>query len=89
MTEQDIQDFWQMCEDELKKYTVEFNNKMGIHGFKVEYIVLDKIPVGLIYGLIMKYQDSELHWPDCLLRSMHIPGEIITNIKTLLRNIQT
>ena len=53
MTEQDIQDFWQTCEDELKKYTVEFNNKMGIHGFKVEYIVLDKIPVGLIYGLIM------------------------------------
>ena len=30
MTEQDIQDFWQTCEDELKKYTVEFNNKMGI-----------------------------------------------------------
>ena len=36
MTEQDIQDFWQTCEDELKKYTVEFNNKMGIHGFKVD-----------------------------------------------------
>ena len=53
MTEQDIQDFWKTCEDELKKYTDEFNNKMGIHGFKVEYIVLDKIPVGLIYGLIM------------------------------------
>ena len=57
MTEQDIQDFWKTCEDELKKYTEEFNNKMGIHCFKVEYIVLDKIPVGLIYGLIMKYQD--------------------------------
>ena len=49
MTEQDIQDFWQTCEDELKKYTEEFNNKMGVHGFKVEYKVLDKIPVGLIY----------------------------------------
>ena len=89
MTEQNIQDFWKTCEDELKKYMEEFNNKMGVHGFKVEYIVLDKIPVGLIYGLIMKYQGSELHWPDCLLRSMHLPEEIITNIKTLLREIQT
>ena len=88
MTEQDIQDFWKTCEDELKKYIEEFNNKMGVHGFKVEYIVLDKIPVGLIYGLIMKYQGSELHWPDCLLRSMHLAEEIITNIKTLLREIQ-
>ena len=89
MTEQNIQDFWKTCEDELKKNTDDFNNKMGIHGFKVEYIVLDKISVGLIYGLIMKYQGSELHWPDCLLHLMHIPGEIITNIKTLLRQIQT
>ena len=31
MTEQDIQDFWKTCEDELKKYTEEFNNKMGVH----------------------------------------------------------
>ena len=88
MTEQDIQDFWKTCEDELKKYTNEFNNKIGVHGFKVEYIVLDKIPVALIYGLIMKYQ-GELHSADCLLRSMHLPEEIITNIKTLLREIQT
>ena len=89
MTEQNIQDFWKTCEDELKKYTEKFNNQMGVHGFKVEYIVLDKIPVGLIYALIMKYQGSELHWPDCLLHSMHLPEEIITNIKTLLREIQT
>ena len=40
MTEQDIQDFWKTCEEQLKKYTEEFNNKMGVHGFKVEYIVL-------------------------------------------------
>ena len=89
MTQQNIQDFWKDCKEQLQKYTEEFNNTMGVHGFKVEYKVLDKIPVGLIYGLIMKYQGSELHWPDCLLRSMHVPGEIITNIKTLLRHIQT
>ena len=89
MTEQNIQDFWKTCEEQLKKYTDEFNNKMGVHGFKVEYIVLDKIPVALIYGLIMKYQGSELHSADCLLRSLHLPEEIITNIKTLLREIQT
>ena len=89
MTEQDIHDFWKDCEEQLQKYTEKFNDNMGVCGFKVDYIVLDKIPVGLIYGLIMKYKGSELHWPDCLLRSMHIPEEIITNIKTLLRQIQT
>ena len=89
MTEQDIQDFWTTCEEQLKKYTDKFNNKMGVHGFKVEYKVLDKIPVGLIYALIMKYQGSELHTGDVLLHSMHLPEEIITNIKTLLREIQT
>ena len=78
------QDFWTTCEEQLKLYTDKFNNKMGVHGFKVEDQVLDKIPVGLIYALIMKYQDSELHTGDVLLRSMHLPEEIITNIKTLL-----
>ena len=89
MTEQNIQDFWTMCEEQLKEYTDKFNNKLGVHGFKVEYKVLDKIPVGLIYTLIMKYQDSELHTGDVLFHSMHVPEEIITNIKTLLRDIQT
>ena len=89
MTEQDIQDFWTTCEEQLKKYTDKFNNKKGVHGFEVEYKVLDKIPVGLIYALIMKYQGSELHTGDVLLRSMLLPEEIITNIKTLLHEIQT
>ena len=89
MTEQNIEDFWTMCEEQLKEYTDKFNNKLGVHGFKVEYKVLDKIPVGLIYALIMKYQDSELHTGDVLIHSMHVPEEIITNIKTLLHNIQT
>ena len=89
MTEQDIQDFWTTCEEQLKKYTDKFNNKMGVHGFKVEYRVLDKIPVGLIYALLMKYQGPELHTGDVLLCSIHLPEEIITNIKTLLWEIQT
>ena len=89
MTEQDIQDFSKDCEEQLQKYTEKFNESMGVYGFKVEYKILDKIPVGVVYGLIMTYQDSELHWPDCLLHSMYIPGEIITNIKALLRQIQT
>ena len=84
MTEQNIQDFWTTCEEQLKEYTDRFNNKLGVHGFKVEYKVPDKIPVGLIYTLIMKYQDSELHTGVVLLHSMHVPEEIITNIKTLL-----
>ena len=88
MTEQNIQDFWTTCEEQLKEYTDKFNNKLGVHGFKVEYKVFDQIPVGLIYALIMKYQDSELHTGD-VLHSMHVPEEIITNIKTLLQEIQT
>ena len=89
MTEQNIEDFWMMCEEQLKEYTDKFNNKLGVHGFKVDYKVLDKIPVGLIYALIMKYQGTELHTGDVLLCSMHVAEEIITNIKTLLRDIQT
>ena len=89
MTEQNIQDFWKDCEEQLQKYTAEFNHTMGVHGFHVEYKILDKISVGVIYALIMKYQGSELHWPDCLLQSMHVAAEVITNIKTLLRHIQT
>ena len=89
MTEQNIEDFWATCEEQLKEYTDKFNNKLGVHGFKVEYKVLDKIPVGLIYTLIMTYQESELHTGDVLPRSMHVAEEIITNIKTLLRDIQT
>ena len=89
MTEQNIQDFWTMCEEQLNEYTDKFNNKLVVHGFKVEYKVLDKITVGLICALIMKYQDTELHTGDVLLHSMHVAEEIITNIKTLLRDIQT
>ena len=42
MTEQNIQDFWTMCEEQLKEYTDKFNNRLGVHGFKVEYKVLIK-----------------------------------------------
>ena len=89
MTEQNIEDFWATCEEQLKEHTDKFNNKLGVHGFKGEYKVLDQIPVGLIYILIMKYQETELHTGDVLLHSMHVAEEIITNIKTLLRDIQT
>ena len=88
MAEQNIEDFWVMCEQQLKEYTDKFNNKLGIHGFKVEYKVLDKVPVGLIYTLIMTYQENELHTGDVLLHSMYVAEEIVTNIKTLLRDIQ-
>ena len=89
MTEQNIEDFWATCEEQLKEYIDKFNNKIGVHRFKVEYKVLDKIPVGLIYALIMKYQGGELHTGDVLLHSMQVAEEIITNIKILLRDIQT
>ena len=64
MTEQNIEDFWVTCKEQLREYSDKFNNKLGVHGFKVESKVLDKIPVGLIYALIMKYQERELHTGD-------------------------
>ena len=44
-----------MCEEQLKQNMAEFNNSMGSKGFKVEYKVLDKTPIGIIYGLTMNY----------------------------------
>ena len=29
MTEQNIEDFWATCEEQLKEYTDKFNNKLG------------------------------------------------------------
>ena len=88
MAQQDIENFWNMCEEQLKLYTTEFNNSMGSKGFKVKYKVVDKTPIGIIYFLTMNYHQFSLNWGDVLLSSMHVPQEIITNIKELLREIQ-
>ena len=42
MVEQNIQNFWNKCEDQLKHYTTLFNNDMGSKGFKVKYKNPDK-----------------------------------------------
>ena len=53
MAQQDIEFFWNLCEEQLKLYMKEFNDSMGSKGFKVEYKVIDKTPIGIIYGLTM------------------------------------
>ena len=83
MSEQTVKEFWIICEEQLQKYTDDFNNTICVHGFKVEYKVLDKTSVGLIYGLIMTYHADRLNHGDCPIHSKHIPEEIITIIKTL------
>ena len=40
----------------------EFNNSMGSKGFKVEYEIFDKTPIGIIYGLTMNYHQFSLSW---------------------------
>ena len=55
MTQQDIENFWNLYKEQLKLYTKEFNGSMGSKGFKVEYKVFDKTPIGIIYGLTMNY----------------------------------
>ena len=88
MAEQNIENFWNMCEDQLKHYTTLFNNDMGSNGFKVEYKVVDKTPIGVIYVLSMHYHEYSEHRGDVLLTSMYIPQEIVTSLKELLCEIQ-
>ena len=84
MTSEIIDDFWNECESDLTKYTNQFNNQMGEFGFKVTFIVVDKNPIGLGYGLEMTYKELTLQQADILLPSMNIPAEITNNIKYLL-----
>ena len=88
MVEQSIENFWNMCEHQLKQYTTKFKNDMGSKGFKVEYKVVDKTPIGIIYFLIMHYYEFSVHRGDVLLTSMYVPQEVVTNIKEFLSEIQ-
>ena len=60
MAQQDIEHFWNLCEEQLKLYMKEFNNSMGSKGFKVEYKVFNKLPIGIIYGLTINYHQFSL-----------------------------
>ena len=77
-----------MCEDQLKHYTTLFNDDMGSKGFKVEYKILDKMPIGVCYTLIMHYLEYTEHRADVLLISMYVPREIVICLKELLQEIQ-
>ena len=88
MAEQNIENFWNMCEDQLKHYTTLFNNDMGSNRFKVEYKIVDKMPIGVCYILIMHYLEYSEHRGDVLLTSMYVPQEIVTSLKELLHEIQ-
>ena len=61
---------------------------MRSKGFKVQYKILDKTPIGLCYTLIMTYQQHAEHQADVLLISMRVPQEIVFSIRELLRAIQ-
>ena len=37
-----LETFWTTCEQELQKYTDKFNNDLGVVGFHVEYMIVDK-----------------------------------------------
>ena len=69
MAEQNIENFWNMCKDQLKHYTTLLNNDMGSNRFKVEYKILDKMSIGVCYTLIMHYLEYTAHRADELLIS--------------------
>ena len=88
MTSETITSFWNECESELTKYTLQFNEQMNKVGFNVTYVIVDKNPIGLGYGLKITYKELTLQHANVLVPSMNIPAEISNNIKYLLRNIQ-
>ena len=88
MTTETSTSFWDECELDLNTYTNQFNEKMNELGFNITYIIVDKNPIGLGYGLKMKYKELTLQHANVLVQSMNIPAEITNNIKYLLRNIQ-
>ena len=62
---------------------------MSSKGFNVQYKFLDKTPIGVSYTLIMTYQEHTEHRADVLLISMHIPQEIVSNIRELFMPFKT
>ena len=88
MSEQYLCNFWSECKDQLKIYTTLFNIDMSSNRFNVQYKILNKTPIGVCYTLIMTYQEHTEHRADVLLISIHIPQEIVSNIRELLHAIQ-
>ena len=65
-----------------------FNDDMGFKGFRVKYKIVDKMPIGVIYVLMMDYKEYTAHRGDVLLTSMYVPQEVVISLKELLREIQ-
>ena len=88
MAQHNIENFWDFCDDQLKHYTTLFNDDMGPKGFQVEYKIVDKTPIGVIYVLMMHYKEYTVHRGDVLLISMYVPQEVVISLKELLHEIQ-
>ena len=80
MDRENIDNFSKTCEEQLQKYTDEFNNTMGIVSFQSNYKIVDINLIGLAYELKMKYKDLILMHTDVLVPQMHTPAEIINNL---------
>ena len=50
---------------------------------------MDRNPIGFGYALSMKYKEVKVQYWDYLIPSVDTKQEIVTNIKEMLRNIQT
>ena len=84
-----MQHFWEQSEQYLQTFSSDFNFQISQKGFQLEYLIVDRNPIGFGYTLRMKYKEVIVqHW-DYLIPSMDTKQEIVTNIKEMLRNIQT
>ena len=84
-----MQHFWGKSEQYLQTFSSDFNFQMSQKGFQLEYLIVDRNPIGFGYPLRMKYKKVIVQPWDYLIPSMDTKQEIVTNIKEMLRNIQT
>ena len=77
MAELNIENFWNFCDDQLKHYTTLFNDDMGPKGFQVEYKIVDKTPIGVIYVLMMHYKEYSVHRGDYSLFLCMFPKKLL------------
>ena len=84
-----MQHFWEKSEQCLQTFSSDFNFQMSQKGFQLEYLIVDRNPIGFGYALRMKYKEVIVQRWDYLIPLMDTKQEIVTNIKEMLRNTQT
>ena len=64
-----MQHFWEQSEQYLQTFSSDFNFQMSQKGFQLEYLIVDRNPIGFGYTLRMKYKEVIVqHWDYLILQ---------------------